>query len=162
MEDRSGYVYLLKADTPFDGCYKIGRTGNPQRRLRDFGVKLPFETRPVLIVHTDDMYDLEVMLHSSFNYRRRGGEWFQLTGLEIELVRAAMLFAEVEETLDRLLDRRPVYRGDVKPEEFAARVKVWAKVIGGLANKYERRLLHARDLNVAARREIRLEKEMRG
>lgn len=80
--DRSGYIYIIKADT---GHYKIGRSNNIPRRMSLFAVKLPFDFE---IIHTfpcDDMFEAERMLHDA--YTQRGfhvkGEWFNLTDSEL-------------------------------------------------------------------------------
>ena len=72
----SGYVYLLQSPS---GNYKIGRTSNPDDRLKTFSVKLPFEVEYVCVIQTDDMYALESNLHQRFWDKRVNGEWFTLS-----------------------------------------------------------------------------------
>lgn len=72
---KSGYVYLLESAT---GHYKIGRTIDPDNRIRTFGVKLPFEVEYACIIGTSDMYGLEMRLHNLYAQKRVNGEWFDL------------------------------------------------------------------------------------
>lgn len=83
--DKSGYVYILQSST---GHYKIGRTKNPNDRLRTFNVKLPFEVEFTLLYQTPDMYIVEQVLHDRFEHRRVAGEWFALTPQDIEDIKA--------------------------------------------------------------------------
>ena len=71
-----GFVYLLQSPT---SAYKIGRTKNPDDRLKTFGVKLPFEVEYVCLIKTADMGALEAELHGYFADKRINGEWFNLT-----------------------------------------------------------------------------------
>lgn len=81
---RAGYVYLLQSPT---GAYKIGRSRNPQDRLRTFQIKLPFEVEYVCVIRCADMVALEAELHRAFEHKRLNGEWFALTGNDIEFIK---------------------------------------------------------------------------
>lgn len=81
---RTGFIYLIKAD---NGFYKIGRTSDPEDRIRTFAVKLPFEVEYVCVVNTPDMYALEAKLHLKFADRRVNGEWFELTPDDVDYIR---------------------------------------------------------------------------
>lgn len=76
-KSRAGYVYVIKSMTD-DTYYKIGRTNNPERRMRKFNVVLPFEITPVCLIKTNDMYKLESDLHTKYAQYRADGEWFKL------------------------------------------------------------------------------------
>lgn len=79
-----GFVYLIQSPT---GAYKIGRTTNPNDRMKTFSVKLPFEVDYVCVIQTDDMYGLESQLHNKFAKNRVNGEWFALTPDEVEYIK---------------------------------------------------------------------------
>jgi hypothetical protein len=79
-----GYVYLVQSPT---GYYKIGRTNNPNNRLKTFGVQLPFEIEFVALISTDDMFDLEAQLHKKYETKRTGGEWFALDPADVEYIK---------------------------------------------------------------------------
>jgi hypothetical protein len=73
---RAGFVYLIEAS---NGTYKIGRTNNPENRMKTFGVKLPFDIEYLAVIQTDDMYLLEKTLHDRFAGKRlNGSEFYQL------------------------------------------------------------------------------------
>lgn len=76
----AGYVYLLQSES---GYWKIGRTANPDNRLKTFNVKLPFQVAYKHLIQTDDMYTLEAQLHSRYAEKRVEGEWFLLTEQDV-------------------------------------------------------------------------------
>jgi hypothetical protein len=93
-KDRSGYVYLLRAHKPFEECYKIGRTKDPKRRFKDFGVKLPYRVEVVALIYAFDAYQLEANCHTYFEDKRVEGEWFRLNPSDVEMFRAGQLVSE--------------------------------------------------------------------
>jgi hypothetical protein len=80
----AGYVYLIQSPT---GYYKIGRTKNPDDRMRTFGIQLPFEVEYTCIIQTNDMYSLESELHARYTKQRVNGEWFNLTDVDVEYIK---------------------------------------------------------------------------
>jgi hypothetical protein len=81
---RVGYVYLIHSVT---GHYKIGRTSDPQNRMKTFTVKLPFEVEYVCIIACEDMHQLEWDLHQKYHDKRVNGEWFQLDPDDVEYIK---------------------------------------------------------------------------
>ncbi len=79
-----GFVYLLKSDT---GHFKIGRTIDPKSRSKTFGIQLPFEVEFLALISTEDMFSLETELHNRFAEKRLSGEWFNLSGDDIEYIK---------------------------------------------------------------------------
>ena len=77
---RPGYVYLIQSPTT---AYKIGRTQDPDDRIKTFSVKLPFEVNYIRLIYTDDMYALEKALHDYFADKRINGEWFELEDADV-------------------------------------------------------------------------------
>lgn len=81
---RAGYVYLIAAS---NGTYKIGRTKNPEDRMKTFGLRLPFHVEYVAVVQTEDMYSLEKELHKRFKKKRlNGSEFFQLVEDDVNYI----------------------------------------------------------------------------
>ncbi len=83
----AGYVYVIR-DVSHTGQYKIGRTNHPATRLNQFGVTLPFETKVIAILETNDAPALERELHQYYAARRTRGEWFDLTDRQIQEIRS--------------------------------------------------------------------------
>lgn len=81
---KSGFVYLVQSPT---GAYKIGRTVDPDNRMRTFLIKLPFEVEYVCVIPTSDMRGLESELHAKFASKRLRGEWFALAAEDIEYIK---------------------------------------------------------------------------
>lgn len=79
-----GFVYLVRSTT---GYYKIGRTKNPDSRIKMFEVKLPFEIELEVLIPTIDMNRLEAELHLRFADKRGQGEWFALTPEDVEYIK---------------------------------------------------------------------------
>lgn len=75
-----GYVYILKADF---GVYKIGRTKDLERRLRDFRI-FPKEFELVHSIACEDEVKVEKELHERYKDKKVRNEWFELTDSDIE------------------------------------------------------------------------------
>ena len=83
-EKRPGYVYLIQSPT---GMYKIGRTANPDDRMKTFSIKLPFEVQYVCLIQAENMFALERELHGYFEHKRVNGEWFDLKPHDVEYIK---------------------------------------------------------------------------
>ena len=83
LKKPAGYVYVIQ-DVDVTKYYKIGYTTHPVTRMENFGVKLPFEIEVIAILETDDAEELEQELHQRYTKLWIRGEWFKLTGADIE------------------------------------------------------------------------------
>lgn len=81
---RKGYVYLLKSPSK---AYKIGLSSNPEQRLKNFGIQLPFEVQFEHLISTNNMYRLEKELHTKFASKRINGEWFNLSDDDVAYIK---------------------------------------------------------------------------
>lgn len=81
------YVYIIQ-DVDVTGLFKIGRTNNPEKRILNFGIHLPFTVGIVHIIPTDNMCQLESVLHRKFASKRVKGEWFSLSTDDLEAIRS--------------------------------------------------------------------------
>jgi len=79
---RFGSVYMLKGP---GHRYKIGRTNVFGRRSRELAIQLPFETRKIHVIETDDPEGVEAYWHQRFAAKRINSEWFKL---DVEDVKA--------------------------------------------------------------------------
>jgi len=77
---KSGFVYIIEGQS----LYKIGRAKNVRGRMNTFTLKLPFPTRLVGTIKSDDYVTLERQLHTQFAARRMNGEWFVLTDSDLK------------------------------------------------------------------------------
>lgn len=84
VKAKPGYVYLLRSE---NGYYKIGRTQDPQNRVKTFGIQLPFEVEYECLIKTDAMVKLEKQLHDHFAHKRIKGEWFNLSPDDVEYIK---------------------------------------------------------------------------
>lgn len=75
-----GSVYLLKGP---GSRYKIGRTNAFGRRRRELSIQLPFDTRKVHVIGTDDPSGVEAYWHQRFSAKRINSEWFELDGDDV-------------------------------------------------------------------------------
>lgn len=75
-----GYVYVLKSDS---GHYKIGKTANPEDRIKTFGVKLPMEVEYLVLIQSHNYHQLEARFHQQFKHKRVNGEWFNLSTADL-------------------------------------------------------------------------------
>lgn len=77
-----GYVYLIKHGSRKE--YKIGKTFNPLRREGEISLQLPEKLEPIHYIQTDDPSGIEAYWHTRFASKRKEGEWFALTSLDIQ------------------------------------------------------------------------------
>lgn len=83
---RAGYVYLTQSPS---GYYKIGRTANPNDRMRTFSLKLPIEIEYIHLIETPNMFKLESELHRMFTHKRVGDtEFFRLDEKDIAYIKS--------------------------------------------------------------------------
>lgn len=78
-----GFVYLLKSGR----YYKIGRSNSSGRREYELAIQLPERAEKIHEIRTDDPVGIEVYWHKRFESKRKNGEWFDLSPLEIKAFR---------------------------------------------------------------------------
>lgn len=84
VTDPFQYVYLIRSP---DGVYKIGKTANPEQRLRAFLTQFPFAVEYVSLIRTENMGKLEKELHRKFDLKRLKGEWFALSDDDVTYIK---------------------------------------------------------------------------
>jgi hypothetical protein len=82
-EFETGYLALMKVGR--EKRYKIGKANVVEQRARQVGVNLPEDLELVHAISTDDAYGIEAYWHKRFAEKRRGGEWFELTGDDVRV-----------------------------------------------------------------------------
>ena len=79
-EEVIGVVYLMKSGRH----YKIGRSNAAGRREYELAIQLPEKLVTLHTIHTDDPAGIEDYWHRRFAAKRKNGEWFDLSSLDIK------------------------------------------------------------------------------
>jgi len=72
------FIYLLKSED--NGYYKIGKTINPEKRIKSLQTGNPEKIIIISKVNVESRFSskIETAMHSQYSYAHKNGEWFDL------------------------------------------------------------------------------------
>jgi len=147
-------VYMYKHDR----YYKIGRTKNPTKRNQQIKLQLPFQAEFVHQIYTDDEVWLEQFWHQRFAFKRRNGEWFELSDEDVSEFRLAKAMKRPsgnQLTIQPLLDQQQ--NDDAKIQELERANEALVKQAASLNTANQALRTEVRQLE-AEIKELRAEK----
>jgi hypothetical protein len=74
LKDGPGYIYFI--ENTHDTLIKIGKSRNPEKRLKELQTGTGFELRLLTQKFCSKMLKMEQYLHKRFEEDRMEGEWF--------------------------------------------------------------------------------------
>lgn len=96
-------IYVLKAG---GGLYKIGKTGNLQRRMKDYQTVIPSELLTLVAFLPTDNLRIESALHQCYANKRTDGEWFALSPVELARMLESYNWIQVNQRLGDFIQGR--------------------------------------------------------
>lgn len=82
---RNGVVYFIK--NPSTGLVKIGKTIDVVKRLDQLSKEFKTKLELIGTIESDDSIRLEKEIHTLFTSKRVEGEWFNITGCDLEMIK---------------------------------------------------------------------------
>ncbi len=76
-----GYVYILEA---MPGCYKIGASTNPERRLKTIARGKSIDLKIIHAIYSDDYFYAESILQTRYSAFQLCVEWFILNEQQLD------------------------------------------------------------------------------
>ena len=103
MKIDEGYVYIIHDKV--QNLYKIGKSINPEKRVKASMGGLSMETEAIHCAWFEDHGYAEKLLHDMFSAKRKGGEWFALDEGDIGLIKSLGQKHDLNPTEEQLEDR---------------------------------------------------------
>lgn len=89
-------VYVIQIQNTDN--YKIGRTKNIRRRIKEFSTGNPYNIKLLYFIRTKHYTSLEKHLHLSFKENRATREWFTFNDLEFKQLEALLGYIQINGT----------------------------------------------------------------
>lgn len=86
-KSKPGYIYVLQLlDTAGNPFYKIGMALSAEQRISSHQGSSPFKLEIAVSYYVGNMRREESILHSIFDAKRVRGEWFTLSGSDLDTI----------------------------------------------------------------------------
>ena len=128
MKNKEGYVYLIWTGTDY---FKIGRTNNPEKRLKAHRTSNHLVEGFTALFHVEDMYLAETLIKRRFEkYMVDNREWYELPISELEELEKKQLILKIKE-INRQLEIKTLALVNTKNEnnKLKTKLKKYDKIV---------------------------------
>lgn len=105
LKSNEGYVYIIRA-TDGSGLYKIGKSTNPDKRIKTVIGQMPMACEALHCAWFEDHGYAEKLLHDTYSDQRASSEWFNLSDEDITFILSLGQRYDLNPTLEQISERR--------------------------------------------------------
>ena len=87
---KNSFIYIMKCA----GFYKIGYSRQPEKRLLSIQASNPLKVELIYFKKIRNVNKLEIQIHDEFLNKQIHGEWYALSGEDLEIIKETIKSVE--------------------------------------------------------------------